>query len=113
MSRFLVTCWPFTGHVHNQLAIAEELRDGGHEVAFYTGPSARALLEGEGFAVFAFDHLDEQRGYRGMRALEPADAALASKPGAPCGARCATGSSRRCPTSSPTSSRCSRPGGPT
>lgn len=79
MSRFLVTCWPFTGHVHNQLAIAEQLRARGHEVAFYTGPSARALLEGEGFEVFAFDRLDELRGYAGMRALEPADAR--SRPG--------------------------------
>ncbi len=76
-----MTCWPFTGHVHNQLAIAEELRGRGHEVAFYTGPSARALLEGEGFEVFTFDRLDEQRGYRGMRALEPADARSRPSPG--------------------------------
>ena len=81
MSRFLITCWPFTGHVHGQLAIADALRARGHEVAFYTGPSARATLEAEGFTVFEFERLDEERGYVGMRALEPADARSRPSPG--------------------------------
>jgi MGT family glycosyltransferase len=81
MSRFLVTCWPFTGHVHNQLAIAETLRERGHDVRFYTGPSARRLLEAEGFSVFEFEHLDERRGYDGLRALEPGDARARASPG--------------------------------
>ncbi len=80
MSRLLVTCWPFTGHVHSQLAIAGELRRRGHDVRFYTGPSAAPLLESEGYSVFAFERLDEQRGYAGMQALEPEDARARPKP---------------------------------
>jgi MGT family glycosyltransferase len=61
MARFLITCWPFTGHVLPQVSIAKELQARGHRVAFYTGSSAVALLEDEGFDVFPFVHLDERR----------------------------------------------------
>lgn len=47
MSRFLFTVWPFTGHIHPNLAIAQQLIERGHEVAFYTGESARSAVEGE------------------------------------------------------------------
>jgi MGT family glycosyltransferase len=58
MSRFLVTCWPFEGHVFPQMAIATALRRQGHEVAFYTGPEARRLVEPEGIPVFPFEAVE-------------------------------------------------------
>ncbi|WP_341716233.1 glycosyltransferase [Micromonospora sp. FIMYZ51] len=57
MGRFLVTCWPFEGHVFPQLSIAVALRERGHEVAFYTGQTARSTIEQAGFPVFPFDRL--------------------------------------------------------
>lgn len=58
MSRFLFTCWPFEGHVFPQMALAVELRDRGHDVAFYSGPEARRFAEPEGLAFFAFDEVE-------------------------------------------------------
>jgi MGT family glycosyltransferase len=58
-SRFLVTCWPFEGHVFPQMAIATTLRRHGHEVAFYTAPAARRFIEPEGFQVFPFEAVEE------------------------------------------------------
>ena len=52
MATFLFTVWPFQGHVHPDIAIAHGLRERGHEAAFYTGCSARAALEVEGFRRF-------------------------------------------------------------
>ena len=61
MSRFLFTIWPYPGHLHPAIAIARAVRARGHEVAFYTGASARRMIEGEGFSLFPFRKLDEQR----------------------------------------------------
>lgn len=61
MARFLFTVWPFPGHVHPDVAIAHALGERGHETAFYTGNSARASLEVEGFRCFPFWHLEESR----------------------------------------------------
>ena len=44
MARFLFTCWPFHGHVRPLVAIANALRDLGHESAFVTGESAREVV---------------------------------------------------------------------
>ncbi len=60
MSRFLFTVWPFTGHIHPNLAIAGPLREAGHEVAFYTGESARNAIEAEGFGFFPLQRVDER-----------------------------------------------------
>jgi MGT family glycosyltransferase len=61
MARFLVTCWPDAGHVNPQLSIAAELQARGHQVGFYTGSSATALLSAERFTTFPFVHnRDEQ-----------------------------------------------------
>lgn len=57
MSRFLMTGWPFHGHVFPQIAIAHALRADGHDVAFATGEEMRATIEGEGFELFAFEHV--------------------------------------------------------
>ena len=61
MARFLFTVWPFPGHVHPDVAIAHALGERGHETAFYTGNSARASLEVEGFRCFPFGHVEETR----------------------------------------------------
>jgi len=70
--RILFTLWPFTGHLLPQIAIARALRERGHEVAFYTGEAARARIEENGFPLFAFDRLDQERGFACMRAVDTA-----------------------------------------
>ncbi len=69
MARFLITCWPFVGHLYPQISIAHALRDRGHEVAFYSHKSTRPVVEGEGFTLFPFVHVDEQR-YERIHKLE-------------------------------------------
>jgi UDP:flavonoid glycosyltransferase YjiC (YdhE family) len=71
--RFLITLWPFTGHLLPQIAIALALRERGHEVAFYSGEAARATIEEHGFTFFAFDRLDQERGFATMRAVDTGD----------------------------------------
>ena len=61
MARFLFSVWPFAGHVHPSLAIAHALRARGHEIAFYTGAAVRSVVEGEGFKLFPFQNVDEER----------------------------------------------------
>jgi UDP:flavonoid glycosyltransferase YjiC (YdhE family) len=69
-ARFLVTCWPFTGHVFSQMSLVLALRERGHEVAFYTGEHARATIEAAGVRVFPFRSVDEARVYSLIEALE-------------------------------------------
>ena len=71
--RFLITLWPFTGHLLPQVAIARALRDRGHEVAFYSGEAVRSTIEEHGFTFFAFDRLDQERGFATMRAVDTGD----------------------------------------
>ena len=71
--RFLITLWPFTGHLLPQLSIANALRERGHEVAFYTGEDARGTIDQEGFELFPFERIDEERVFRSMRAVETGD----------------------------------------
>ncbi len=52
--RVLFTCWPFEGHVFPQMSMALALRERGAEVAFYTGESARDVIEAQDFPVFGF-----------------------------------------------------------
>jgi MGT family glycosyltransferase len=70
MSRFLFTLWPFTGHLLPQMAIAGALHERGHEVAFFSGEAVRERLESEGFELFPFERLDQERAFRNMRAIE-------------------------------------------
>jgi MGT family glycosyltransferase len=58
-ARFLITCWPFEGHVFPQMSIATALRERGHEVAFYSAEQARPYVEQEGLELFPFEHIDE------------------------------------------------------
>lgn len=69
MSRFLITCWPFVGHLYPQISVALALRARGHEVAVYSHPSVRAVVEDAGFRLFPFVHVDERR-YERIHALE-------------------------------------------
>jgi len=63
MARFLITCWSFPGHVFQPLAIARVLRERGHECAFYSGPRAARVVEGEGFPFFSSPKADEDALY--------------------------------------------------
>jgi MGT family glycosyltransferase len=72
-ARFLFTCWPFAGHVLPQVSIATALRDRGHDVAFYTGASARPTIASGGFPIFPFTRLDEHRAQRNVAMLEHRD----------------------------------------
>ena len=69
MVRFLITCWPFVGHLYPQMSVAHVLRCRAHEVAFYTHESTRAVVAGEGFTLFPFVHVDGRR-YERIHALE-------------------------------------------
>ncbi len=60
MARFLFTAWPFFGHIHPNIAVAQAVRERGHEVRFYSGPSARSIMEGEQFGFFPFKALNEK-----------------------------------------------------
>ncbi len=61
MARFLIAVWPVRGHLHPNLAVANELLARGHAVAVYTGEKMRPLVEGEGYRFFPFRRLDEAR----------------------------------------------------
>jgi MGT family glycosyltransferase len=63
MARFLFTCWSFPGHVFQPLAVARVLRERGHEVAFYSGPRAARVVEGESFPFFPSDKGEEDAMY--------------------------------------------------
>ncbi|HYI92554.1 MAG TPA: glycosyltransferase [Bryobacteraceae bacterium] len=69
MARFLVTCWPFVGHLYPQISVAHALRKREHEIAFYTHESTRSVVEGENFRLFPFVNVDERR-YERIHALE-------------------------------------------
>jgi len=71
--RFLITLWPFTGHLLPQLSIANALRDRGHEVAFFSGEAVRETVEQEGFELFPFRRLDQERAFASMRAVDTGD----------------------------------------
>jgi MGT family glycosyltransferase len=70
MARFLITCWSFPGHVFQPLAIARVLRERGHECAFYSGPRAARVVEGEDFPFFPSDKAEEDAMYGFMFAPE-------------------------------------------
>lgn len=70
MSRYLFTVWPFVGHINPFISVAEVLRDRGHSVAFYTSPRVRPLLEDEGFTVFPYRQLDEEKIWAVIQAAE-------------------------------------------
>jgi MGT family glycosyltransferase len=70
MSRVLFATWPFYGHLLPQLSIARAFAERGHEVAFYSGESARASVEQAGFELFAFERVDEQRVFQTLHEID-------------------------------------------
>ncbi|HEY2428993.1 MAG TPA: glycosyltransferase [Acidimicrobiales bacterium] len=70
MSRYLMTVWPFVGHINPFVSVAEVLRDRGHEVAFYTSPKLRAQLEGMGFTLFPYERVEEDKIWAVIQAAE-------------------------------------------
>jgi MGT family glycosyltransferase len=60
MTRFLLTVWPFVGHINPNLALAEALRARGHEVAFYTGAPAAAEIARRSFLRFPLQETARQ-----------------------------------------------------
>jgi hypothetical protein len=77
--RFLIACWPFTGHLLPQMSIAMALRERGHKVAFYSGEAVRATVQGEGFEFFAFEEVEEQRITRLVESIDTGQ--RSSRPG--------------------------------
>jgi MGT family glycosyltransferase len=69
MARFLITCWPFVGHLYPQISVAHALRERGHDVAVYSHGSTGPVVEVEGFTLFPFEHVDQRR-YERIHALE-------------------------------------------
>ena len=67
MSRLAILAPPLTGHWKPLGALAAELTDRGHEVAFIHGEEARGLAERHGvdFAAVSSDGLGAHRGVRG------------------------------------------------
>ncbi|MEW6442564.1 MAG: glycosyltransferase [bacterium] len=63
MSKFLIACWSFPGHVRPCLVLARALRERGHTVAFYTGSRGGAAVREEGFPHFPFEQVDEDALY--------------------------------------------------
>ncbi len=58
MANLLLTVWPIDTHLTPFVALAYELRDRGHQVAFYTGPQSGLELQQQGFRWFNFQKLD-------------------------------------------------------
>jgi MGT family glycosyltransferase len=80
--RFLITCWPFVGHVLPQMSIATALRERGAEVAFYTGRTARELIDREAIPIFEFERVDEGAVTGVVRGLETSAKGGRPRPGA-------------------------------
>jgi len=70
--RFLFTAWPFPGHLLPMLSIGIALRERGHDVAFYSGETARETIEQAGFELFAFERVSEEDVARTLRAVDGA-----------------------------------------
>ena len=60
MAKFLFTAWPFSGHLHPNIAIAHALKSRGHDVAFYSGKTAASKIRNEGFGYYPFRKVDEE-----------------------------------------------------
>jgi MGT family glycosyltransferase len=70
--RLLFTAWPFPGHLLPMLSIGIALRERGHEVAFYSGETARETIEQAGFELFGFERVSEEHVAQTLRAVDGA-----------------------------------------
>ncbi|MEA2171626.1 MAG: hypothetical protein QOF76_4926 [Solirubrobacteraceae bacterium] len=62
VKRFLFATMPFDGHFQPLTGVAVHLKELGHDVRWYTGPSYARKLEGLGIPHFAFEHAREVNG---------------------------------------------------
>jgi UDP:flavonoid glycosyltransferase YjiC (YdhE family) len=69
MSKFLFTVWPLRTHLNPFMSVAHALRERGHEVVFYTGPSILELVREQGFRCFPFQAVDDALVERAVRGL--------------------------------------------
>ncbi len=72
MSRFLLTCWPFAGHISPFMGLALALGERGHEVAIYSGASVRGIVESAGFTFFPFENVSDERAVQSMMSMDTA-----------------------------------------
>lgn len=73
MARFLIAVWPYSGHLHPCLALADRLRRRGHEVAFYSGIAASSLTSRQGYELFPFATLASYLANVAGRAVDDVD----------------------------------------
>lgn len=66
MAKFLIAVWPFAGHYFPTIAVANALRERGHDPLFYTGTQAIPVIEKAGFACSPFQRIDEEHVHRIM-----------------------------------------------
>ena len=105
--RFLITLWPFTGHLLPQISIAMALRERGHEVAFYSGGAVRETRDGRRVRVLRLrPSRSGARLREHARGRRRSEAAAARAADGYCRSS-ASGSSRRSPIRSPICARCS------
>lgn len=69
MAKYLLTVWPFNTHIYPNVALAHALARHGHEVGFYCAGEYERLIQGEGFRLFPFHHVDASRVVGVMAAL--------------------------------------------
>jgi MGT family glycosyltransferase len=69
MSKFLFTVWPLRTHLNPFMSVALALRQRGHEVVFYTGPSVLEIVRNQGFRCFPFQSVDDALVERAVRGL--------------------------------------------
>ena len=61
MAKFLLACYPVSGHLLPNLALGNALRARGHEVAIYTGSIGRNAVESEGFSFIPYQQEMDER----------------------------------------------------
>jgi MGT family glycosyltransferase len=69
MARFLLTVWPIQTHISPNLALARELRDQGHQVAFYTGQDWHETIGREGFPCFGFRDVNADEVFAALHSI--------------------------------------------
>ena len=61
MAKFLLACYPVSGHLLPNIAVGHALRALGHDVAIYTGEIGRNAVEAEGFSYIPYQKEMDER----------------------------------------------------
>lgn len=61
MAKFLMACYPVSGHLHPNIALGHALQAHGHQVAIYSGSAARLVVENESFSYFPYNKEMDER----------------------------------------------------